>query len=121
MTITEDDILRSHPIGRPNRQGKSQIICRFRSWKIKNKVFTSKKQLKGDSDRIFITEDLTKYRQGLVAEIASAKRAQLVTSFWTNDGRIFLKKDQRGRKHLIRSYEDLYSLVPPLNESVLSY
>ena len=121
VDITEDDILRSHPIGRPNRHGKSQLICRFRSWKIKNKIYSNKKLLKGDNDKIFVTEDLTKYRQSLVSEIASAKRAGQVHTFWTNDGRIFLKKDRYGEKHLIRSFEDLDIIVPPADEAGMYY
>ena len=35
VTITKDDICRSHPVGRPKRNGKCQLICRFRNWKIK--------------------------------------------------------------------------------------
>ena len=121
VDITVDDILRSHPIGRPNRHGKSQLICRFRSLKIKNKIYSNKKLLKGDQDKIFVTEDLTKYRQSLVSEIASAKRAGQVHTFWTNDGRIFLKKDRYGEKHLIRSFEDLDILVPPADEAGMYY
>lgn len=62
VTITSDDIDRSHPIGRPNRNNKIQIICKFKTWKAKNKVVSAKKELKNNSDKIFITEDLTRYR-----------------------------------------------------------
>ena len=41
VNINTDDINRSHPIGRP-RNNKRQIICRFRNWKIKNKVYSAK-------------------------------------------------------------------------------
>lgn len=43
IQLTEEDIFRSHPIGKPNRNGNIQIICRFKNWKVKNKVFSKKK------------------------------------------------------------------------------
>ncbi|KAK3106950.1 hypothetical protein FSP39_003755 [Pinctada imbricata] len=113
VDITPDDINRSHPIGRKNRHGKYQLICRFKNWKIKNKIYREKKKLKNDSSRIFVTEDLTSYRQEIVSEIAKAKRAGKVFAFWTNDGRIFIKTSSDGPKYLIRSLHDLNYYAPP--------
>jgi exosome complex exonuclease DIS3/RRP44 len=111
MQLNYTDILRSHPIGRPNRNGKIQIICRFQNWKVKNDIFRNKRNLK-NSD-VFITEDLTKYRQGIIHELTCAKRARTVHSFWTNDGRIFTKLSESGPKYLIRSVSDLHKIAPP--------
>jgi hypothetical protein len=57
-----DDINRSHIIGTINN-GKGQLICRFKNWKIKNAIYMLKKNLKNNPEKIFITEDLTKTRQ----------------------------------------------------------
>ena len=38
-------------------------------------------------DNIFITEDLTRYRQSIVGALADAKRAGYIDTYWTNDGR----------------------------------
>ncbi|KAK3087090.1 hypothetical protein FSP39_001500 [Pinctada imbricata] len=73
-----------------------------------------KKHLKTDPDRIFITEDLTRYRQSIVSNISRAKKSRHVHFFWTNDGRIFLKLSESGEKHLVRSVADLERLVPML-------
>ena len=43
IIITSDNIKRSHPIGRKTRNNHVHIICRFRNWKIKNKIYHSKK------------------------------------------------------------------------------
>ena len=91
VTITTDDICRSHTIGRPNRFDKSQVICRFRNWKIKNLIYSKKRLLKDDVDHTFITEDLTRFRQAIVSEMMKAKRAGKIVSFWSNDGRLFVK------------------------------
>ena len=110
VNINTDDINRSHPIGRP-RNNKRQIICRFRNWKIKNQVYSAKKQLKTNSSNIFVTEDLTKYRQNIVSKIIEAKKAKMVHSFWTYDGRIFIKLGPLDQRHEVTSLDDLYSIL----------
>ncbi|XP_062588513.1 uncharacterized protein LOC134250176 [Saccostrea cucullata] len=110
VTITPDDIDRSHPIGSP-KQNKIQIICRFRNWKIKNRVYSEKKQLKNNVNKIFVTEDLTKYRQALVSKIIQAKKSEIVHSFWTYDGRIFINFEKKGHRYEVRSFEDLENLL----------
>ena len=107
VKIDKDDINRSHPIGKPNKEKKSQIICRFKNWKVKNSIFSEKSNLKGNEDNVFITEDLTKYRQDLIKDILVAKRAGKVAAFWTSDGRIFLKETEDGPKTIIKCFEDL--------------
>lgn len=108
VELTDDDISRSHPIGKPNSRGNIQIISKFKNWKVKNKVYSEKRKLKNSS--VFVTEDLTKFRQGLVQELSKAKRDGYVNSFWTNDSRIFAKVHERGPKSLIRSFNDINAL-----------
>jgi hypothetical protein len=57
--LAENDINRSHIIG-PINNGKGQLICRFRNWKVKKIIFMKKKNLQNNKDNIIITEDLTK-------------------------------------------------------------
>ena len=116
VTITADDICRSHRIGRANRFGSYQVICRFRNWKLKNKVFTNKRKLKDNEDHTFITEDLTKYRQEIVSEMLKAKRAGKIHAFWSTDGRLFMKVTESGFKHRVDSIDELNNLVPPSDE-----
>jgi len=67
VEISENYINRSHILGCVNREGKVLIISRFRNWKIKNKIYRTKTKLKGNTNKSFITEDLTIYRRSLVA------------------------------------------------------
>lgn len=110
VTITSDDIDRSHPIGRPNRNNKLQIICKFKTWKAKNKVFSAKKELKNNSDKIFITEDLTRYRQSIVSKLIEAKKRKSILSFWTFDGRIYIKMEKNGEKLEVTSLDEIHRL-----------
>jgi hypothetical protein len=108
--LTENDINRSHIIG-PINNGKGQLICRFRNWKVKNSIFMKKKNLKNNKDNIFITEDLTKFRQSIIKELNTQKKAKRLNSFWTFDGRIFAKKTDDSRKTFIRCIQDINDLI----------
>jgi hypothetical protein len=108
--LTENDINRSHII-RPLNNGKGQLICRFRNWKVKNSIFMKKKNLKNNEDNIFITEDLTKVRQSIIKEISTHKKPKKLNSFWTFDGRIFAKKTDDSRKTFIRCIQDINGLI----------
>jgi NCAIR mutase (PurE)-related protein len=73
--ISTNDISRSHVIGKV-RNGKSQVIVRFLSYRCREKVYNSKRNLKNDADRIFITENLTKTKTNLVKSLADLKYNQ---------------------------------------------
>ena len=108
--LTENDINRSHIIG-PINNGKGQLICRFRNWKVNNSIFMKKKNLKNNKDNIFITEDLTKFRQSIIKELNTQKKAKKLNSFWTFDGRIFAKKTDDSRKTFIRCIQDFNDFI----------
>jgi len=63
--------------------------------------------LKYHSDKIFITENLTKYRTGLVKQLAELKYNGLLYAYWTFDGRIFIKQNTTSRKLLINNRDDI--------------
>lgn len=90
LGIQKEDIGRSHVIGKV-RNGKSQVIVRFLSYRIREKVYSAKKRLKGDPDKIFITENLTTFRTNLVKELSDLKFNHDINAYWTNDGRIYAK------------------------------
>ena len=67
--------------------------------------------MKTISSKIFVTEDLTKYRKNIVSKIIEAKKAKIVHSFWTYDGRIFIKMGPLDHRHEVTSLDDLYSIL----------
>jgi hypothetical protein len=121
--ISAEDIERSHLLGSV-RDGKAQIICKFKSWKCKNNVFMCKKNLKhhkSDSFNVFITEDLTKKRQFIVQQLNIARKNDKIESFWTTDGKICYKEksnnSQKGLKKMINTIDEIEHLLPdPLTE-----
>ena len=84
---------------------EATIICRFHNWKVKNLVYQSKKFLKNNEQKIFITEDLTRVRQAIIRKLNDRKKAKEIYSFWTFDGRIFAKKAELSPKILVKSVQ----------------
>jgi hypothetical protein len=65
LVLHLNDIGRSHPIGQ-TRDGKISIIVRFLTYRQRAMVFSNKKKLKGNKDKIFICENLTKHQMHVV-------------------------------------------------------
>jgi hypothetical protein len=59
----------------------------------------------------FITENLTKYRTELVKQLAELKYNGLLYTYWTSDGRIFLKQNTTSRKILINNRDDILDFI----------
>ncbi|CAG2219383.1 unnamed protein product [Mytilus edulis] len=93
INIDLNDIGRSHVIGKA-RKGRSQ-------------------ELKGDTNGIFITENLSQYRTELVKTLADMKTKNQISAYWTADGRIFAKKSESSRKLIIQNWQDVGDLRPP--------
>ncbi|CAG2246640.1 unnamed protein product [Mytilus edulis] len=113
INIDLNDIGRSHVIGKA-RKGRSQVIVRFISYRMKHLVYSNKKELKGDTNGIFITENLSQYRTELVKSLADMKTKNQISAYWTADGRIFAKKSENSRKLIIQNWQDVGDLRPPL-------
>jgi hypothetical protein len=97
-------------IGKP-KDGKSQVIVRFLSYRVREKVYNSKKELKRHPDKIFITENLTQYRTNLVKALAELKYSRKIHAYWTTDGRIYLKTNENSRKMQIRNHDDIMDIL----------
>ena len=110
--VSPGDIERSHTIGQI-KQGKAQIICRFKGWKTKFQVYKAKSGLKScktDTFNVHVSEDLTKRRLGLVNILANARKAGKIDSYWSSDGRVFYKDTPTSNKILVQSSSQIKHL-----------
>ncbi|MEW8548355.1 MAG: hypothetical protein AB2693_33035, partial [Candidatus Thiodiazotropha sp.] len=85
VSVTSEDIERCHPL----RGG--QTLVKFKGYKTKAAVFKAKSALKGNPDNIFVTEDLTKQNHEMVKELLMLRKNRSIDSFWTVDGKIYVK------------------------------
>ena len=96
--IFQDNIDRSHRVGRRSEKYDRPILCKFTSHKSKLSLLRRKKKLK-DIDvgklfgarTIFVNEDLTKQRAEVASRARALKRDKEITDCWTTDGIIFVK------------------------------
>ena len=103
--LSESDIERCHPIGRPRNNSPSQIIVKFSSYHTKNRVFDAKSRLR--NSRMFASEDLTRMNYSLVKKLLPLKKACIIYSFWTSNGRISAKKSENGNPIRIYQADDI--------------
>ncbi|CAC5411191.1 unnamed protein product [Mytilus coruscus] len=115
LDIGIQDIGRSHVIGKV-KQGKSQVIVRFISYRARQLVFSNKKALKGDPNGTFITENLTQFRTNLVKKLAALKFNNKIYTYWTMDGRIFVKLTANSNKQIINDLQDISDLEAAIRQ-----
>jgi hypothetical protein len=74
-------------------------------------VFSNKKKLKGNKDKIFICENLTKHRYDMLKRLNTHRINNKVHSYWTHDGSIIVKKSEHSGTKVVRNLEDVESLA----------
>ena len=77
VSVSENDIGHPHVVGEP-RNGKCQIIARFLSYRVRQRVYENRFNLANDSLRRYINEDLTRKRYGIVRHLAKLRGAQKI-------------------------------------------
>jgi hypothetical protein len=96
---------RSRPIGEA-KYGKISIIVRCRTYRQRHMVVSNTKKLKGSKDKMFIAENLTKYRYDLLRQLNGRKKINKVHSFWTHDGSILVKEKENSKVKVIKNQSD---------------
>ncbi|XP_071813706.1 uncharacterized protein [Apostichopus japonicus] len=105
VTIRDEDLDRSHRIGKLNQDGKPRIIiAKFTRHDVRDQVIRSRRKLKGM--KMAIQEDLTAGNLDLLKKVEKHQRVEAV---WTVDGRIMaiVNNGQSESKMRIRSLGDL--------------
>ena len=123
VDVTANDIEISHKLRR--KSGNKPIIVKFCSHKVKSKLYKERTKLKNirvsnlfpgyataaaAQGRIYVNQNLTEYRRGLLEKANQKRKDGLVKSVWTLDGKIFLKASPEGAPIRIYSNEDLDNL-----------
>ena len=103
VSISVDDIERAHRLGKPNTHGNCPIIVKFKSYQTKARVYSAKSQLKGNREKILLTEDLTKINHSVVVRLLELPSPNQIHAFWTQDGKIYFKSTEEERPVRVRS------------------
>ena len=65
---------------------------------------------------VFIPKNLTKYRTELVKRLSQLKFHRQIYTYWTSDGRIYVKKLETSRKQLVNNFEDIENIECAVHE-----
>ena len=118
--VTEDQFDRIHRVG-PTANGQTrQILVKFATYRVRDRVFRSKRNLanvnksltensvkkEAKKASIFINEDLTKLRSNLLWRARVKKKAEEINECWSWDGTILIKT-KANKIVPIRSVSDL--------------
>ena len=96
---------RSRPISEA-KDGKTSIIVRFLTYRERHMVFSNKRKLKGNKEKMFIAKNLTKYRYDLLRQLNGMNKINRVHSFWTHDGSILVKERENSKVKVIKNQSD---------------
>ena len=110
IPITLNEIGRTHPIGKV-KYNKVQVIARFVTYRVRNAVFSCKRKLKDNPDKIYITENLTARRSQIMDELNSLRMQGQIDACWSFDGKIFAIGLGRSTKKLITCRQDIERLL----------
>ena len=101
---------RSHRLGDPNkaRAKPRDIIVKFATYRSRQSFYKRRTLLKQrDHQGVFVNEDLTKFRSGLLFNARSLTKIELLKGAWSSDGNI-LVKDMNDKVHRINDISDLF-------------
>ncbi|CAC5417236.1 unnamed protein product [Mytilus coruscus] len=73
-------------------------------------VFSNKKKLKNNPDKIFIAENLTKHRNDLINRLNTLRTKEKIHSFWTHDGTRLVNTTDVSSPNKVKSTQDIYEL-----------
>jgi myosin heavy subunit len=125
VPITNEDIDISHKLFSGKNQPKG-IIVKFLSHKKKAQLYRKRTELKNvkisdlfpdcstadvvQSTRIFINENLTQYRRGIMKKANKMRRDGMIQSVWSLDGKLYVKTSPSGTPIRICCEDDLNNL-----------
>ena len=120
VPVAPNDIDISHNL---YSEGEKPILVKFVSHKTKTQLYKKRTSLKHvklsdifpnasaativEGKKIFINENLTSFRRGLLNKANEKRRQGMLVSVWTWDGKIFVKTSPEGRPVRIYHYSDL--------------
>ena len=123
VEMSASDIEISHKL---RRKGKTFIIAKFVSHKVKTRLYKERTKLKdiriasvfpsfsnaasAGVNRVYINENLTAYRRKLVAIGREMREDGTINNIWTIDGKVFVKTSPDGLPTRIREEDDFKDL-----------
>ena len=123
LTLTKTDIATSH---RTKPTPDAPIIVKFISRNVRHSFFNLRSQLKlktlndlgfQGATKVYINESLTASNGELLKKTRTTLKGKNFKHIWTKNGTIFLRKEDKSNKIIIRSVKDIIKLINPTNSN----
>lgn len=105
------DINNTYRLGNYRAGHTREVIVKFSSNLIKAKVMKHRRNLKDIQDKIYVNDDLTKYRALLYKQVRDNIQRKRLHSAWTTDGTINAKLHETSKPVRINSQQQLNDLT----------
>ena len=104
VKVKDSEILAIHKL-RKRRDGIEPVLVQFSHNTIKRSLMKERKKLRGSD--IYLNDHLTRMNSDLEKKARIMKKEGQIHSFWTINGRIFIKTRESGPKKEIKCLNDL--------------
>ena len=94
-----------------NSDGVQQILVKFMNYKPKRLVFSARKSLKNNPDRIYINEDLTHQNYAIFRALRSLQKFGRIYSSWSVNGKTFAKVYETSSPVRLAQMDDIESCL----------
>ena len=112
VDLNIEEIDRSHRIGKPKTTKPRDIIVKLATFRVRQRLLKDRKNLNtspydhGRFKGVYVNEDLTKFRSGILFDSRKLAKERRIYSAWSSNGTILLK-DNSNTVHKISKATDL--------------
>ena len=112
VELNIEEIDRSHRVGKPKNTKTRDIIVKLATFRVRQRLLKDRKNLKttkygdGRYKGVYVNEDLTRFRSGILFDARKLAKERRIYSAWSSNGTILLK-DNTDTVHKISKDADL--------------
>lgn len=112
INLKDGDVDTAHRLQSNNKSGTMarNIVVKFNSRRMKDNFLTAYRHKKKDLHQVFITEHLSHRNAMLLKNAKETLRPKNFKYIWTRNCKIFVRKDDTSRIHLIQHNDDINKL-----------
>lgn len=91
--LQPEEIDRVHRIGQQQQHRPRSVILKLATYRTRHRIYSRRAKLRESSSKIYINEDLTKFRSELFWNARKQKRNGKLKDAWTHDGNIMIRSN----------------------------
>ena len=128
VTVTKDDLDRTHRVGAAKPGKNRNIVARFVTFAKRQEVYDARKKLRQarsirgstvtteTAAKVFISDNLTRENEFIMYRARQFRKEKKLFAAWSDVGKLKVRLHQNGPTRVIRSLSELTQLVEPQRE-----